>query len=159
MSQSDAFRDGVKDRYGFSQWPRPALARRLRAAAAPLDATAALGLQLEKRWPMPDRRNCFVDTYRSAADPRVRFAVTVLEYDAGDEAREGLVDQLANVMAPSLPRADAAGIAAGEVGFTGFGPIPTRVLFVRGHVLVKVESVGDGDASVKDLAEAIDRAL
>jgi hypothetical protein len=84
-------------------------------------------------------------------------SVTVIEHATPLEARESLVDFLTTVMAPTLPTASERGINAVDVGFAGFSDERTDVTFARATTLIRVQSIGDKAASVKEIAETLDR--
>jgi hypothetical protein len=159
MANED-FRNIVKDRHNFSQWAGKAKAFKGPLCKKFLPKIAEIkGLVLEKRRPIPEEKHAVIDYYHSTDDKDIRFAVTIFEYASVLDAHEGLVDMLSHCMAPVLPRASEKGIKAGDVAFGGHGQLQTDISFTRYNVLVRVESVGPKPASVKELAEKIDKQI
>jgi hypothetical protein len=160
MNSHERFREGVKERYGFSGW-----AGRVAAPNGPLrykflpKVDAIADYSHEKRAAIPDAGHTFIDYYQHKTKPDIRIAVTIAEYHSIADAHDGLVEHLCHCMAPLLPRAAECGIAAGDIGFGGYEKMQTAVFFVRFNQLVKVNSVGKKDISVKDVAETIDRQI
>jgi hypothetical protein len=156
MAQAD-FRDALKAEYGFANWPttRPARSLATRTFVPRPDDLGPFVLQ--RRRALPDHRNAYIDTYTRADDPEVQLMVTIIEHETPEQAHEGLIDFLTNVMAPTLPTAVEQDINAGDVGFAGFGESRSDVFFVRGPVFIRVQSIGPKEVSVKDLAERLDR--
>lgn len=155
MTTNFSPRIGVKESYGFNDWPRvSALQNSLHRSFH--GGVALDGFERKQRYPVPDQRNTYIDVYQSLGNPDVGLNVWIAEYGDASQAREGLIDQLMTSMATNLPRLSALGIEAGEVGFAGHGELRTEVEFVRGHVLVKVLSSGKQAIAVDRLARVID---
>ncbi|MFZ1219463.1 MAG: hypothetical protein WAO00_09225 [Chthoniobacterales bacterium] len=154
------FRSAIKERYGFAAWPLTPVARPLaeKRGFVPKQAEVRPFL-LERRRALPDHRNAYIDFYHRADDPQVLFSVTVIEHQTPEEAHEALVDFLTTVMAPTLPATSEKGIEVGDVGFAGHAEVQTDVCFTRGTVFIRVQSIGDKEASVKELAEILDRQV
>jgi hypothetical protein len=160
MQSAEDFRASIKDRYGFATWPktRPAPAPQTRRAFVPRPDDLG-AFVLERRRALPDHRNAYIDFYRRRDDALVQFSVTIIEHQTPEEAHENLVDFLTTVMAPRLPAIRDKGIDAGDVGLAGEEEVQRDVVFVTGAVFVRVQSIGEKDASVKELAELLDRHI
>src|SRR5262245_4328578 len=160
MQSAEEFRASIKERYGFAGWvmTKPAQSVPARRGFVPRQDDLA-PFVLERRRALPDQRNAYIDFYRRADAPQVRFSLTVIEHETPEQAHEGLVDFLTTVMAPKLPTVAERGIQAGDVGFAGLADMVTDVFFVTVAVFIRVQSIGEQSAEVKVLAERIDRQV
>jgi hypothetical protein len=150
-----ARRAAVKRVHGFDSWPgreRPAHAGKFQPA---LDRLS--GLVHVERTALPGMRHAFIDQLEGGEGTQV--AVRVIQYASAADAHEGLVDVLERSMAPRLPSCAERGIELGDVCFCGYADPIDVVMFVRGNVLVRVESVGTRPASVVEAASELDRQL
>jgi hypothetical protein len=153
QSSHDTHRETLKQAYGFAEWPgrdgTPAVGVFLP------EHEALEGLTLETRVPLGTR--AYVD--RLAGPPGNRVALWVHQFETAADAQEGLVDQLQSAMAPGLPRCAERGIEVGDVSFCGLADPVDTILFTRGNVLIRVQSIGDEDVSVTDVAIEVDRQI
>jgi hypothetical protein len=96
-------------------------------------------------------------------DPgREMVRVAVAELPSWHLAQNRLRDVLNNSMRPDVPRATGRLAKLGDVTFVARDPqsdIPAAVSFTRGNVCVSVNSVGERNVDVSEIAARLDRAL
>jgi len=154
----DQHRRSIKERYDFAAWPaaEPIAAG---AGAVPravvLDPAAVPGMAHEERVPLPEP-GAWVDRFTDASGIAGRIGVWLRHLATPQDAREALIDELATSMAPQLPRCSEHGLELGDVCFCSTAAPPDMVLFVRGHVLVKVKALDEPGTPVGDVAAAVD---
>ncbi len=153
MNSQDEFSRKLRERYNAAHWKHDGV----RAPFA-LDPTAIDHWIFVERRAVPNAAGHYSDLFQSASDPAVLVLATIAQFATTDDAHAHLLHRLAQTMAPQLPPAHAVGVEVGDVGFGGLGPLQTSVTFVRGGVVVTVDSVGV-DVSVKDFAEQLDATL
>lgn len=159
MADFEQYRDSLKRHYRFQDWLPTVEAAQTTLPRFVFDPATLPAFVHELRRALPGQLNAWTDYFRDRRDPDVRFAVSVTEFASANAAREGLVDHLLTCMSPNVPRAEERGIRVGEIAFAGDSAVQTSVIFVRGNVLVKVDSTGKTPSSVQELAEEMDRQL
>jgi hypothetical protein len=109
---------------------------------------------------VPDEK---VYLWNRKGDPgRDMVRVDVAERSDWRLAQERLRDELANSMRPDIPRATGTLARLGDVSFVSRDPqsdVPAAISFTRGNVCVLVNSVGENNVDVSELATRVDRLL
>ncbi|KYK32419.1 MAG: hypothetical protein HXS46_09440 [Theionarchaea archaeon] len=165
-SIDEEFRKMVKENYDFSSW-----AGKTKYFKGKLCENFFLhtkkfeGWSLEEKEELPtfySERSTVQYIYNLPAEEgkeRIAVAITVREFNSILEAHEALIDLLMTYMAPYLPRCEEKGLNIGDVCFGGHGDLQTSVIFTRYNILVRIDSVGTKDISVKEFAETIDSQI
>jgi hypothetical protein len=109
---------------------------------------------------VPDEK---VYLWSSKGDPgRDMVRVGIVERSVWRLAQERLRDELANSMRPDIPRGTGTSAKLGDVSFVSRDPqsdVPAAISFTRGNVCVLVNSVGERNVDVSELATRLDRLL
>lgn len=146
-----------QEAYRYSEWARPEEAARVRR----LVPQPPQGFELDRERPHFDAYHAERVTRYRFIDPAPRrpavraVQVVVAECQSAEAARRTLMDILQSTMAARPERRDEPG----EIAFVAPGPEPTWLVFSRGAVTVKVESIGTVPVPVLGYARELDEAL
>lgn len=159
MITMDDWIEGARKRFEYDSWPRPSKKSAQQVALhVSLDAgKMAKTWHRERRLSWGDRGHA--DYFGHKTNKKQRIMVRVSECNSHEDARMALLREISFSSAITLPRLDARGIAVGDIGFTGHGEVPTRIIFVRNNVLIDIRSIGDEPVSVAEFAEAADNYI
>jgi len=123
------------------------------------------GWEMAKVVPMREERTITDTVYlwqRNDARDRDTVRLEVAELHDWRAAQKHLLQMLQNSMHPNIPRGRGGSSSAGDVEFVARDPhsdVPAAIRFTRGNVAVSVDSVGQVNTDVSDIAEVVDRAL
>lgn len=82
--------------------------------------------------------------------------IDIFEYPSWKVAQENLLEMLKNHMAPQLPEVNAEKKHPGDIAYAGTGKTLQHMLFVRANMLVILNSIGNKDIPVNEVADIID---
>ena len=82
--------------------------------------------------------------------------IDIIECASGSDARETLLFMLQNHMGPMLPAASEKNIRFGDAAYTGLADIEQHILFIRANMLVVLNSIGNKDIPVTEIAGRLD---
>jgi hypothetical protein len=155
---ANEFRDAVKQRYEFANWPRDEQIEAVSATRSyVLDPDRTMvGFVLEERSASPMNGNAYIDRYINRDNPSIRIIVRITRFSSREAAYEGLIAFLETLMAPSLARSTECNIELGDIAYCGFEEPLTQIIFVRRNVLARLASIGDKNVSVAEMAQRID---
>jgi hypothetical protein len=123
------------------------------------------GWQMLKAVPMHRDRRLSEITYlwqNTQAPERELIRVNVMETADWRAAQKHLSEVLHHCMRPDLPRGTGKLAMLGDIEFVARGPrsdLPAAVQFVRGNIVISVNSVGSVTIDVSNMAGIVDRVL
>lgn len=114
------------------------------------------GYEFLRRYAIPDEPGAYIDSFQQNSDPAKRIAITVRWCPSVEAAHERLVDYLLHCMNPVVPRLADSDIHLGDLGFGGNPEGSAGLIFSRGNVVIRVDSIGEKPAPVTSFACAFD---
>lgn len=123
-----------------------------------LGGNEIIGWNLVKATPYDYKdRSGFTYIWRKVkSDVEELIKIDIVESASWRKSHETLLDQLIELQAPQLPKAESRKIVIGDVAFIGFGETIQSIIFTRANMLVRIHSVGKKDISIVDIAKQLD---
>lgn len=131
----------IKERYDFSSWPQKSA---VKEAGRPVNCCIGEkeGVRLLKRYAMPYPAS-YEDVYESLEDKRIWISLKVINCVSFEEAKERLVDRLAQCAAIKLPQiTDRLEESAADIVFGADDMSGKSLLVVRGSTYVEITNIG-----------------
>ncbi|MGH9239700.1 MAG: hypothetical protein ACRD3G_16785 [Vicinamibacterales bacterium] len=151
------WRSALKKTYAFDAWPAadaPALFLHFWNYRPEIRAWPKVR-GVATRQPLAMSRALVARAYQARIGEGHLVNVSVGEHRDGLLARETLLEILGSSMA-HMPRAEDRGLGGlGEIAYAGFGDPVTWVTFVRGNLVVEIQSEGDRPYAVDGLVHAV----
>lgn len=162
-NDTDAYRDGVKRNYEFSEWAGQTKQgdREVRLSEFELAPQRFEGWNLAEREDLPisTRQRRIVRYIFNSGGKGQRLISTVYECISVIDAHETLIDVVMTYMAPKLPRCGEKGLEIGDICFAGASEMNVSVIFARFNILTEIQSVGPEPVSVDAFARRTDEMI
>jgi hypothetical protein len=152
------YKNLLKEKYKFHEWGKNSVNNFVKKKKFLLTENSFQNYKFLNRSPIPNSNHAYIDTFSHMSQEKV-FVLKIQEFASPDQAKEGLLSILMNIMHPQLPSCKEKGIEVGDIGFCGDIEPQTRIFFVRENVLVDVSSIGKEDFSIVEFAKIINEQI